>query len=647
MLKNEILVDQLYSLDIRRISEHSVEIVADSGEGAQRAGTAFALCSAQMGNGVWTDELIPSEIQPPARTAGSLSGNRIRFGSNAITNPGDNVKTLIAFNEIILNVRVEADVLAPNACIFLDDKWANDPDEKIRHSYQHIIEKCRHLGHTLYEVPLETEAFKVTDQPQRGKNMVALGLLAYLYRRNTDLMKRIITTQFKTKGQTVVDNNLALFDLGYELGMNILTYQYEIPTTPHPHPQVVMNGNQALALGAIAAGYKLCSMYPITPASSQSHYLARIFAGFGGMVHQAEDEIAAIGVALGAAYGGQPAYTITSGPGLALKTEFQALTVATETPLVLVDVQRGGPSTGLPTKVEQGDLLSAIYGTPGDAPKVVIAASTIEECYHIMKTARQIAERLRMLVIVLTDSNLATGVQPFDKPIEPDEPPPNPLDLRPVSPNFRPFDWHEETGLSARAIPGQPGGAHTTTGLAHNQKSEVSYDPDNNQHMHTMRSFKLKTLQQSLRPPTLYGGDSGDLLLVGWGSTRGAIEEAVSRVRQEGLPVSALHLRFLYPLAPGLKAIMSRFKQVVCVEINYADPPDPDYEGRRLSQLATHLRSFTLLDIDSYATVRGRPLKPGNLVEMITHRLETLPPDEPAPALEAELQNTPNTQQGE
>ncbi|MFQ5577184.1 MAG: 2-oxoacid:acceptor oxidoreductase family protein, partial [Anaerolineae bacterium] len=451
MLRSERLVDQLHSLDVRQITEHTVEVVSESGEGAQRAGTAFALCSAQMGNGIWTDELIPAEIQPPARTAGSLSGNRIRFGSHTITNPGDSTNTIVAFNEVALEVRLEAGVLADRARIFLDNKWAQDPNESVRQSYRRVVQKCRDNGFTLYETPFEAEALKVTDQPRRGKNMVALGLLAFLYRRDTALMKTIIAGQFKSKGQTVVDNNLALFDLGYKLGMNHLSYQYDVPATPHKRPQVVMNGNQALALGAIAAGFKLCSMYPITPASSQSHYLASMFAGFGGLVHQAEDEIAAIGVALGASYGGQPAYTITSGPGMALKTEFQALTVATETPLVIVDVQRGGPSTGLPTKVEQGDLLSSIYGTPGDAPKVVIAPATIEECYHVMKTARQIAERLRALVIVLTDSNLATGVQPFDRPVEPDEPPANPLDLRPGTPRFLPFNWAEQTRLAPRA----------------------------------------------------------------------------------------------------------------------------------------------------------------------------------------------------
>ncbi|MFQ5612537.1 MAG: 2-oxoacid:acceptor oxidoreductase subunit alpha [Anaerolineae bacterium] len=621
MLKSEPLVDQLHNLDVRQIAEHTVEVVADSGEGAQRAGTAFALCSAQMGNGVWTDELIPAEIQPPARTAGSLSGNRIRFGSHKITNPGDNTNTIIAFNEIALEVRMDAGILAPDACVFLDNKWLDEPDQQTRQSYRRITHRCREMGYTLYEIPLEAETLKVTDQPRRGKNMVALGVLAYFYRRNTGLMKAIIAKQFKSKGQTVVDNNLALFDLGYELGMQTLSYQYEVPATPHECSQVVMNGNQALALGAIAAGFKLCSMYPITPASSQSHYLARMFAGYGGIVHQAEDEIAAIGVALGAAYGGQPAYTITSGPGMALKTEFQALAVATETPLVIIDVQRGGPSTGLPTKVEQGDLLSSIYGTPGDAPKVVIAPSTIEECYHVMKTARQIAERLRTLVIVLSDANLATGVQPFDKPDEPDEPPANPLDLRPVSAGFLPYAWDGETGLAPRVIPGQPGGAHTVTGLAHDEKSQVSYDPDNNQRLHEMRSRKLRTLQRTLRPPAVFGEDRGELLLVGWGSTRGAIEEAVERARQRGWRVSSLHLRFLYPLEPGLKEIMSRFKQVVCVEINYSDPSDLTCEGRRLSQLATHLRSFTLLDIDSYSAVRGRPLKPGDILHMIGQRL--------------------------
>lgn len=620
MIGEELRVREIPAAQARSIAEHTLEIVSDSGEGAQLAGTVFALTTARMGNGVWTVQLIPAEIQPPARTAGGLSGARIRFGTRRITNPGDRTNVIVAFNEVVLEARMDADALAPGAVIFIDNHWAEHPDEEIRASYARVLEKARRQGHEVYEVPLEAETLRVVDNARRGKNMWAVGLLAYFYQRDLDLLKEMVVRQFKSKGDAVVENNLALVERGYEYAGRTLPYCYRVPAVESEVPQVVMDGNRALALGAIAAGFKVCSMYPITPASSQSHYLAPVFSQFGGIVHQAEDEIAAIAFTVGAAYGGQPAYTITSGPGMALKTEIQALAVMTETPLVIVDVQRGGPSTGLPTKVEQSDLLSSVFGTPGDAPKVVIAPSTIEECYHVMKTARQIAEQLRTLVIVLSDANLATGVQPFDKPIEPDEPPADTLDLRPVTPGFKPYDWDQMTGVSPRAIPGQPGGMHTVTGLNHDSNSHVSYDPAVNQASHEMRSRKLQVLQQSLRPPEVFGEDSGRLLLIGWGSTRGAIEEAVERARAEGYQVSSLHLRFLSPLAPGLKDLLERFDQRVCVEINYSDPPNSP-GPRRYSQLATLLRAETLVDIDSWSNVYGQPLQPNDIYQMIQDRI--------------------------
>ena len=248
------------------------------------------------------------------------------------------------------------------------------------------------------------------------------------------LLEGVIGGIFKGKSREVIDVAIELAGAGYQYGVEHLEQCFEIPSSPSDVAKVAMNGNTALALGAISAGFELCSMYPITPATSASHALSDLFEEFGGFVHQAEDEIAAIGVALGASYAGKTALTITSGPGMALKTEFQGLAVMTETPLVIVDVQRGGPSTGLPTKIEQSDLLHALYGAPGDAPKVVMAPSTIEECYYILTVARRIAEEFRMLVIVLSDANLATGQQLFDRPDISQTPEQAPLDLSPVPP---------------------------------------------------------------------------------------------------------------------------------------------------------------------------------------------------------------------
>jgi 2-oxoglutarate ferredoxin oxidoreductase subunit alpha len=371
----------------------------------------------------------------------------------------------------------------------------------------------------------------------------------------------------------------------------------------------------------------ICAMYPITPATSASHYLAEVFESFGGMVHQAEDEIAAIGAAIGASYSGKTAFTITSGPGLALKTEFIGLAAMTEMPLVIVDVQRGGPSTGLPTKVEQSDLLAAIFGQPGDAPHVVMAPATIEECFHSMITARRLAEAFRMPVIVLTDANLATGVQPFPRPALETSWQAAAPDQGPVPAGVRPYEWDQQLGLSRRFIPGQPGGMHTVTGLSHDERSCVAYDAEIHQRGSRMRSRKLAVLQQSLTPPAVNGDESGDLLIVGWGSTKGAIEEAVARARAEGLSVSSLHLRFLCPLEPGLKEIFSRFKKVATVEINYSDEPDDPFitdENRRRGQLTWLLRAQTLVDVDCWTRIYGEPLRPGAILNGIRRFVEKI-----------------------
>ncbi|HSG48274.1 MAG TPA: hypothetical protein VLA43_10710, partial [Longimicrobiales bacterium] len=418
--------------------------------------------------------------------------------------------------------------------------------------------------------------------------------------------------------------NHELLELGYRWASEHLDFRYEIPTMDSERAMVVMNGNEAVALGAVAAGLELAAMYPITPATSVSHMLGDVFERFGGVVHQAEDEIAAAGVAIGASYAGKCAFTITSGPGMALKTEFLGLAIMTEIPLVVVDVQRGGPSTGLPTKVEQSDLLAAIFGQPGDAPHVVVAPATIEECFHVMTTARRIAEALRTVVIVLSDANLATGVAPFPRPVMSEAWQPVAPDQRPIPDGLRPYDWDPATGISRRFIPGQVGGEHTVTGLAHDEGSKVAYDSAINERASTMRSRKLAAFQSTLRPPEVNGDARGDLLIVGWGSTKGAIEEAVARARDEGLSVSSLHLTFLSPLPPGLKEIFSRFGKVMTVEINYSDKPGDPFiteENRRRGQLSWLLRGSTLVDVDCWTRVLGEPLRPGRILSAIREHM--------------------------
>jgi 2-oxoglutarate ferredoxin oxidoreductase subunit alpha len=605
-------------------TEHTVEIVSDPGEGAQKCGQIFGSVSAKMGNGAWTVELIPAEIQPPPRIPAGASGNRIRIGRGHVSNWGDSTDLVVAFNEQVLLNRHRVEALADDAVILLENMWKDHPDETVRKQWVAAMKEISTRSYRVIEIPMDEICRTVVDDPRKGKNMFVLGILSWIYDRDMELVKDQIAYAFRKKKPEVTEKNHTLVDLGWEWASEHLDFRVDVTPEPPAQPMVVMNGNQAVALGAVAAGMELAAMYPITPATSVSHQLGEMFERFGGTLHQAEDEIAAAGVAIGASYAGKVAFTITSGPGLALKTEFLGLAVMTETPLVVVDVQRGGPSTGLPTKVEQSDLLAAIHGQPGDAPHVVMAAATIEECFHAMVTARRIAETFRTVVIVLTDANLATGVQPFPKPDPQVSWMAGPVDQSSIPDGLRPYDWDPKTGLSRRFIPGQPNGMHTVTGLAHDENSKVAYASDINQRGSAMRSRKLAVLQQALRPPEVYGDEEGDLLVVGWGSTKGAIEEAVDRARSEGLRVSALHLRFLSPLEPGLKETFDRFERVMTVEINYSDDAGDPYitdENRRFGQLAWLLRARTLVDVDSWTRVLGEPLRPRVIHEAVVDRL--------------------------
>ena len=603
------------------LSRHIVEIVSDSGEGAQKAGQSFASISAKMGNGVWTVEIIPSDIEPPPRTLQSTSGIRIRIGSDSVTNAGDEADLVVAFNEVAPYSRIEQDAFKKGTIILIENAWAQHDDPSIRESYAKAIADFKKMEYVVYEIPMAEECLKFVPDPKRGKNMWVLGMLSYIYSRDLKTAEDQIAFIFKKKSQAVIDSNLKLLNAGHEWAAENLDFQFEIPAMATGKELVVMNGNEAFAFGTLAAGVEVCSMYPITPATSVSHMLAEIFEKAGGLVHQAEDEIAAIGFAIGSSYSGKTALTVTSGPGLALKTEFIGLAVMAEVPLLIIDVQRGGPSTGMPTKIEQGDLLAVLYGAAGDAPKIVMAPATIEECFQFVIVARQIAETFRTPVFLMSDSNLATGVQPFPRPKLKAEWMSAPIDQSPWKEGANPFQWNEETGLSKRPIPGMKGGEYTLTGLTHTAEGKVSYLPETNQRSTAMRSRKIAAFGRTLKPPQIHGDDSGDLLLVGWGSTRGAIEEATDRAREMGGKVSSVHLRFLSPMEPGLKDIFKRFKKVMTVEINYSDDvnaPLITEENRRYSQLAWILRARTLVDIDCFSNVHGQPLKPRNILERIS-----------------------------
>ena len=606
------------------VRQHIVEIVSDSGEGAQTCGQMFGTISAKMGNGVWTVEIIPAEVEPPHRSRAGASGNRIRLGAQKVTNAGDTADFVVAFNEQVLYSRIDGGALRAGSLVFLDRVWGENPQEEVREAYSKGVADFRDRGYVVIEVPMEEECLKHTDEPRRGKNMWALGMLCAIYQRDMALARDEISKKFARKGDEITATNLALVDSGYEWATENVPYRFRVPVEMEPEEMVVMNGNQAVGLGIMAAGMEMCAMYPITPATSASHYLASAFHAAGGFVHQAEDEIAAVGFALGASYAGKTAVTITSGPGLALKTEFLGLAVMAEIPLVVVVVQRGGPSTGLPTKIEQGDLLSALFGSPGDSPKIIVAPATIEECFHFMIMARKLAEEFRGPILVLTDANLATGQQPFPRPQLREEWLTAPIDQSPWDPTVAPFNWDQATGLSKRPIPGQRGGEYVLTGLAHDEQSHVAYESATNQQAMAMRSRKIAVLKKTLKLPEIHGDEEGDLLVVSWGSTLGAVEEAVDRIRDDGGRVSSLHLRFLCPLPPGLKAVFQRFKRVMTVEINYSDDiedVDVDPGSRRRAQLCRHLRSKLIMDIGCWSRVPGSPLPPGIIETALRRKL--------------------------
>jgi 2-oxoglutarate ferredoxin oxidoreductase subunit alpha len=609
---------------ITTLKEHIIEVVSDSGEGAQRCGQSLGSIAARTGNGVWTVEIIPAEIRPPARSVAGASGNRIRIGSARVNNGGDEADLVVAFNEQVLLGRVRAGELKPGCIILLESMWRDHADPRIASAYVETYAKLVASGYRVIEVPLERECRAVNPDTKRGKNMFVLGMLCNLYSFELQLAREQIALTFGKKEQSVIDQNVALLDAGYAWAEDNFDFKYSIPATRATEPQIVVNGNTAIALGVLASGMEICAMYPITPATSASHYLSDVFEKIGGVVHQAEDEIAACAFAIGASYAGKCTVTITSGPGYSLKQEAIGLAVMGEIPLVVVNVQRGGPSTGQPTKVEQGDLLAAMFGSHGDAPKVIMAASTIEDCFYSIITARKIAESFNMVVVVLSDASLATSQQPFPRPQFNEAWLAPPVDQSAVPDGMKPYDWNAATGLARRFIPGQRGGMHTLTGLAHDRDSHVAYDPEINEESIHFRSLKLAALQRTLKTPPLFGDPEGDLLVIGWGSTKGAIEEAVEALRAEGRKVSSMHLRFLQPLPGGIKDIMLRFKRVMTIEGNWCDRPDDqliDESNRRYSALAMLLRARYLIDVDCWSEVKGQPIKPSTIRRVLAEKL--------------------------
>ena len=597
--------DIYIEMSVQRAPVSRFELLMDAGSGAQKAGDILIRAFAKTGRYVFIEPMIPAEINPPARTRAALSGVIIRVADFDLMNIGNNTDIILAAHEVVLDRRLDDEEHNPNCRVLLDmgDKKLNEE------AYESVCKRVSQLGLSIYPFEVVEEATAIIKSfGGRGKNMYYLGMLSCIYGAPEDVVIQEIKLSFGKKlDETLMSKNVSLFHAGFHYAKENIHFSYEIAGDSHKNgkEKIFIDGNSAVSMGIIDAGIKLISGYPITPASSILHTLASVFSSYGGIVHQAEDEIAAIGTAIGSYFGGVPALTCTSGPGLSLKQEFIGYASAAEIPLIIVDVQRGGPSTGMPTKTEQSDLLAALYGSHGDNTKILISVGDITDCFYAPHLARYLAEKLRLPVFIMSDFQIANSYKVLDKlsvfQMETIEDIPDFI--------FQHFGLsrlpdHIEMVRTEQADPGTPGKMRRVTGLNTDESGSVNYFSMASQRSHAIRNEKVHHVRRALGKPKLMGREEGDLLVVGWGSARGAIEEAMRFCQQEGLAVSGMCLKIVYPLPLMLKEIFSRFKKVVTVELAYGD----EY---KIPPLAMFLRSQTLVDVEAMISgATGRPITP-------------------------------------
>jgi 2-oxoglutarate ferredoxin oxidoreductase subunit alpha len=599
-------------LELDRVA---IRFAGDSGDGMQLTGTKFTEATALAGNDLSTFPDFPAEIRAPAGSLAGVSGFQVHFAASDVRTPADHPDVLVALNPAAL--RANLDDLRPGAMVIINSDafttknveragYAEDPLPAVRERY-HVI-----------EVPLTTlnrEAVKDlrlgTREADRSKNFFALGLMYWLYGRPMEPTLRWLEAKFKGE---VREANIRVLKAGWHFGETTEAFpvSYVVPRAKI-EPGVYRNitGNAALAWGIVAAGQRLgrpifLGAYPITPASDVLHELAR-YRHFGVKTLQAEDEIAAISAAIGASFAGHLAICTTSGPGFVLKQEALGLAVMAELPLVVVDIQRAGPSTGMPTKTEQADLLLALFGRNSDSPVAVIAPATPGDCFHVMIEAFSLAVRYMAPVVVLSDGYLANSSEPWRIP-EPAELPQHTVEYRTDPAGFRPYLRDPETLARPWAVPGTPGLEHRIGGLEKEDGSgNVSYLPRNHARMIELRSEKIARIARDLPPAEPNGADRGRLLIVGWGGTHGAITEAVAQARAAGKDVASLHLRHLNPFPANLGEVLRRFEHVVVAELNQG-------------QLCRLLRAEFLVDAQSLSKVSGQPFH----VEEILARIDAV-----------------------
>jgi len=606
----------------RREQRESVVIrfAGDSGDGMQLTGMQFTTESALAGNDIGTLPDFPAEIRAPAGTLAGVSGFQLNFSSLEVYTPGDNPDVLVAMNPAALRVNIGD--LKPGGILLADKDgfdagnlkkagYATNPIEDGSLSkYQVIVVDM--TGMTLRVL----EDLKLSNKvASRCKNFFALGLCSWLYSRPIEPTLKWIQDKFK-KTPELVEANARVLKAGYHYGetTELFAVQYEVkPARIAPGTYRNVTGNTALALGLLAAAEKaglpvFLGSYPITPASDILHELSQ-YKNFGVYTFQAEDEIAGVCSALGASFGGAIGVTTSSGPGIALKQEAINLAVMVELPLVICNIQRGGPSTGLPTKTEQADLYQAIFGRNSDSPLPVLAAATPSDCFSAAYEAVQIAIKYMTPVILLSDGYLANGAEPWNIPRF-EELPPIPVHFRTETQGFFPYLRDPETLARPWVRPGTPGLEHRIGGIEKEDVTgHISYSPANHELMTRVRARKVAAVARDIPATAIRGDQAGDLLVVGWGSTYGSIAAAVDEVRTRGKKVSHVHLRYLNPLPPDLADILRRFKTVLVPEMN-------------MGQLLTILRATYLVDAVGLNKVQGQPFKVSEVSGKILRILE-------------------------
>ena len=603
---------------VQQLDRVIIRFAGDSGDGMQLTGDRFTSETARFGNDLSTLPNFPAEIRAPAGTLPGVSSFQLHFADHDILTPGDAPNVLVAMNPAALKANL-AD-LPPGAEIIVNtDEFTPRNLQKVGYT-ANPLEDDSLSSWRVHKVPLTSltlralEGFDISKKDaERAKNMFALGLLSWLYNRPTEGTIRFLEQKFANRPE-IAKANIAAFNAGWNYGETTESFSvsYEVkPARLAPGVYRNISGNQALAWGLIAAselsGLPLfLGSYPITPASDILHELSR-HKNFRVRTFQAEDEIAGVGAALGASFGGALGVTTTSGPGMVLKSETIGLAVAVELPLVIVDVQRAGPSTGMPTKTEQTDLLMALYGRNGESPVPVVAPATPSECFAMAIEAARIALAYRTPVMLLSDAYLANGSEPWRIPTReelPDISVPFATEPNGDGGRFLPFARDPETLARPWAVPGTPGLEHRVGGLEKSDRTgEISYDPDNHDAMVRLRRAKI----DGIKVPDLQVDDpdgSAKVLVLGWGSTYGAISAAVRRVRATGRKVAQAHLRHLNPLPANTGQVLRSYEKVLLPEIN-------------LGQLSMVLRARFLVDVIGYNRVRGLPFKAEELAGVI------------------------------